>query len=35
MRTRSGEWASVRLRVDGDRIVDADAEGLDSRPPRA
>ena len=26
--TRCGEWASVRLRIDGDRIVDADAEGL-------
>ena len=27
--TRDGEWAAVRLRVDGDRIVDADAAGLD------
>jgi tRNA-specific 2-thiouridylase len=27
--TRGGEWAAVRLRVDGQRIVDADAEGLD------
>jgi tRNA-specific 2-thiouridylase len=27
--TRAGEWAAVRLRVDGDRIVDADAPGLD------
>jgi tRNA-specific 2-thiouridylase len=27
--TRCGDWASVRLRVDGQRIVDADAEGLD------
>jgi tRNA-specific 2-thiouridylase len=26
--TRCGEWASVRLRIDGERIVDADAEGL-------
>ncbi len=26
--TRCGEWASVRLRVDGERIVAADAEGL-------
>jgi tRNA-specific 2-thiouridylase len=26
--TRCGEWTSVRLRVDGERIVDADAEGL-------
>jgi tRNA-uridine 2-sulfurtransferase len=26
---REGEWASVRLRVDGERIVDADAPGLD------
>src|SRR5689334_10659930 len=25
---RGPEWAAVRLRVDGDRIVDADAEGL-------
>jgi tRNA-specific 2-thiouridylase len=27
--TRGGEWAAARLRVDGHRIVDADAEGLD------
>jgi tRNA-uridine 2-sulfurtransferase len=27
--SRDGEWAAVRLRVDGDRIVDADAPGLD------
>ena len=27
--TRAGEWACVRLAVDGDRIVEADAEGLD------
>jgi tRNA-specific 2-thiouridylase len=27
--TRGGEWALVRLRVDGDRIVEADATGLD------
>jgi tRNA-uridine 2-sulfurtransferase len=27
--TRDGEWAAVRLVVDGDRIVDADAPGLD------
>ncbi len=26
--SRCGEWASVRLRVDGERIVDADADGL-------
>jgi tRNA-specific 2-thiouridylase len=26
--TRAGEWAFVRLAVDGDRIVEADAEGL-------
>jgi tRNA-specific 2-thiouridylase len=26
--TRAGEWACVRLAVDGDRIVEADAEGL-------
>jgi tRNA-uridine 2-sulfurtransferase len=29
--TRGGEWAAVRLLVDGDRIVEADAEGL-ARP---
>src|SRR5689334_9319777 len=27
---RDADWAGVRLRVDGDRIVDADAPGLDS-----
>jgi tRNA-specific 2-thiouridylase len=27
--SRNGEWAAVRLRVDGDRIVDADAPGLE------
>jgi tRNA-specific 2-thiouridylase len=27
--TRDGDWAAVRLLVDGDRIVDADAPGLD------
>jgi tRNA-specific 2-thiouridylase len=27
--TRGGEWACVRLGVDGDRIVEADADGLD------
>ena len=27
--TRGGEWACVRLVVDGDRIVEADAEGLE------
>jgi tRNA-specific 2-thiouridylase len=27
--TRGGEWAAVRLTVDGDTIVDGDAEGLD------
>jgi tRNA-specific 2-thiouridylase len=27
--TRDGEWAAVRLRVDGDRIVEVDAPGLD------
>ena len=27
--TRDGEWASVRLVVDGDRIVHADADGLE------
>src|SRR6516165_5779970 len=26
--TRCGEWAAVRLRVDGERIVEADADGL-------
>ncbi len=28
--TRDGEWTSVRLRIDGDTIADADAEGLDA-----
>jgi tRNA-specific 2-thiouridylase len=27
--SRGGDWALVRLKVDGDRIVDADAPGLD------
>jgi tRNA-specific 2-thiouridylase len=27
--SRAAEWAAVRLRVDGDRIVEADAPGLD------
>jgi tRNA-uridine 2-sulfurtransferase len=27
--TRAGDWAAVRLVVDGDRIVDADAPGLE------
>jgi tRNA-specific 2-thiouridylase len=27
--TRDGEWAAVRLRVDGERIVEADAPGLE------
>ena len=27
--TRGGEWACARLVVDGDRIVEADAEGLE------
>jgi tRNA-specific 2-thiouridylase len=27
--TRDGEWAAVRLRVDGDRVVEADAPGLE------
>ena len=27
---RNGDWALVRLKVDGDRIVDADADGLDA-----
>jgi tRNA-specific 2-thiouridylase len=27
---RGADWAGVRLRVDGDRIVDADASGLDA-----
>ncbi len=29
--TRDGDWAAVRLAVDGDRIVEADAKGLDRR----
>jgi tRNA-specific 2-thiouridylase len=29
--SRDGEWALVRLRVDGERIVEADADGLDER----
>jgi tRNA-uridine 2-sulfurtransferase len=28
--SRGGDWAAVRLRVDADRIVDADAPGLDA-----
>jgi tRNA-uridine 2-sulfurtransferase len=28
--TRGCEWACVRLRLDGDRIVDADGDGLDA-----
>jgi tRNA-specific 2-thiouridylase len=27
--SRDGDWASVRLRIDGDRIVEADAPGLE------
>jgi tRNA-uridine 2-sulfurtransferase len=27
--SRAGEWAAIRLRVDGDRIVEADAPGLE------
>src|SRR5437660_9901424 len=27
--TRDGEWAAVRLLVDGERIVEADAPGLE------
>lgn len=27
--SRDGEWAAVRLHIDGDRIVDADAPGLE------
>src|SRR4051812_36234295 len=30
--TRGGEWAAVRLLVDGDRVVEADAPGLDRSP---
>jgi tRNA-specific 2-thiouridylase len=26
--SRGGDWAAARLRIDGDRIVDADADGL-------
>ncbi|HEY5059633.1 MAG TPA: tRNA 2-thiouridine(34) synthase MnmA [Gaiellaceae bacterium] len=29
--TRGGDWAAVRLLVDGDRIVEADAPGLERR----
>jgi tRNA-specific 2-thiouridylase len=28
--SRNGDWACVRLRIDGDRIVEADADGLDT-----
>ena len=31
--SRGGDWACVRLRIDGDRIVDADADGLDAPLP--
>ncbi|MFO7572944.1 MAG: tRNA 2-thiouridine(34) synthase MnmA [Gaiellaceae bacterium] len=31
--TRDGEWALVRLTVDGDRIVEADAPGIDLSLP--
>ncbi|MDW8339195.1 MAG: hypothetical protein RMM28_08665, partial [Thermoleophilia bacterium] len=31
--TRDGEWAVVRLTVDGERIVDADAPGLERPLP--
>ena len=27
--SRNGEWAAVHLRVDGDRIVEADGPGLE------
>jgi tRNA-specific 2-thiouridylase len=27
--TRNGDWACARLRIDGDRIVEADADGLE------
>ena len=27
--SRDGDWAAVRLRIEGDRIVDADADGLE------
>jgi tRNA-uridine 2-sulfurtransferase len=29
--SRDGEWAAVRLRVEGERIVEADAEGMSER----
>ena len=29
--SRNGDWAAVRLRVQGERIVEADAEGLSER----
>src|SRR5438477_1089415 len=29
--TRDGEWAAVRLRIQGERIVEADADGLAER----
>ncbi len=28
--SRNGDWAGVRLRLDGDRIVDADADGIEA-----
>jgi len=31
--TRGGEWAAVRLLVDGDRVVEADAPGLERALP--
>ena len=31
--TRDGEWAAVRLLVEGDRVVEADAPGLDRALP--
>lgn len=31
--TRDGDWAAVRLLVDGDRVVEADAPGLDRPLP--
>lgn len=31
--SRNGEWAAVRLQVDGERIVEADAPGLDRDLP--
>ena len=31
--TRNGDWAAVRLLVDGDRVVEADAPGLDRALP--